>query len=231
MSLPSAPSSAGARLSTDWAGQDWGSLGLVLAIVGSFLLASSILSRHPREMVSAYFGGPQRLRPIREYIFHRVQLNLGFAYLLAGFVLQLVARSAPPAVEPGFPVLGVGLALVGAALLIAAGWWWSHRLFRSYLREHLLAHPPDFENEPALAREVGELFGVGTSGVDTVQSYAHRLRARLGLPGPGRTPSERLHAEDEPGEEDTGVDVFARSGGAAFASGQRSGASGPAKPQ
>lgn len=187
---------------------DWESLGLVLLMVASFLLANSILSRHPREMVAAHFGRPAELRPIREYIFHKVQWNLGFLFLLVGFGLQLVGRLTPdPAGPPAFPALGVGLALVAAALLLAAGWWWSHRLFRRYLREYLLLHPPDFENEPALAREIGELFGVSTSGVDTVQSYAVRLREHVGLPGPSRSlPDRRL--DDEGAEEETGVDLL-----------------------
>ena len=39
-----------------FANPDWSAIGLVLAIVGSFLLANSILFRHPRQLVSERLG-------------------------------------------------------------------------------------------------------------------------------------------------------------------------------
>ena len=56
--------------------------GLVASIVGCFLLANSILFRHPRTLLADYFGSRRRLSSIREYIFHRVQIHLGFLFLL-----------------------------------------------------------------------------------------------------------------------------------------------------
>ena len=74
-------------------------LGLALAILGCFLLANSIVFRHPRVLVSEFFGAQEkRLTTIRSYIFHRVQIHLGFLFLLLGFGLQL---------------LGLALGLVG----------------------------------------------------------------------------------------------------------------------
>jgi len=188
--------------------QDWVSVGLVLSILGSFLLANSILFRHPRQLVEEHFGKkPARLRPVREYIFHRVQVNLGFLFLLTGFGLQLYGRLAPPPAAPReFPTAWVGLAILAAVLLLAAGWWWSQRLFRSYVRQYMLAHPPDFETDPRFAREVGELFGVDTAGLDTVQSLAKRLRERIGLPDPDRSRTSRLDSEGGRGEERDGGD-------------------------
>ncbi len=171
------------RASTDWAG-----VGLLMSIVGSFLLANAILFRHPRGLIAEHFSGRrQRLTSIREHIFHRVNIHLGFLFLLGGFGLQLFGHMRPPA--PGateFPTVWVGLILLVAVALEVAGWWWSHRLFRRYVRLYLLEHPADFETEANLAREVGELFGIPSSAEDTVESYVGRLRAKLGIPVPAR---------------------------------------------
>lgn len=180
---------------------DWGGVGLVLAIVGSFLLANAILFRHPRSLVEEHFGGRRRrLTSIRDFIFHRVNIHLGFLFLLSGFGVQLYGHLRPEEAGPKeFPTAWVGVILLLAIALEVAGWWWSHRLFRRYVREYLLVHPADFETDAGLAREVGELFGIPATPEDTVESYVLRLRVRLGVPGPGRAPArggrEREEAE------------------------------------
>lgn len=167
-------------------GTDWVAVGLVLAIVGGFLLANSILFRHPRAMVEEYFTGPRgqiELRPVGQYVFHRVQVNLGFLLLLSGFGLQLFGhvRPLPAGVEPSFPAAWIGWIAIGVILLEGIGWWWSRFLFRHHVRRFLRETPVDFETNTQLAREVGELFGLESSGEDTVQSYVARLRQRIGL--------------------------------------------------
>lgn len=162
-----------------------------MSIVGSFLLANAILFRHPRSLVAELFEGAQRqLRPVREYIFHRVQVTLGFLFLLSGFGVQLFGRyqPAPLGDEVGFPTTWVGLTLVAAVGLELFGWWLSHSLFRRYVREYLVRHTVDLSADMKLAREVGELVGLETTGDETVQSYVARLRQRLGLDRIARGP-------------------------------------------
>jgi hypothetical protein len=169
---------------------DWMAIGLVLSIVGSFLLANSILFRHPRQLVSERFGRQvQHLRSIREYIFHRVQVNVGFGFLLAGFGLQLYGHYSPlPAgVEKEFPALWLGIIVVLAVALLIGSWWWSLLAFRRYLVEYFRTHPADFEADLGLAREVGDLFGIASHEDDTVESYVARLRLLVGdSPAPRR---------------------------------------------
>lgn len=188
---------------------DWVGIGLILAIVGSFLLANSILFRHPRELVQERFGrAGARLRTIREYIFHRVQVNLGFGFLLAGFVLQLYGRYRPPEVvfETGLSMLWIGLVVALAALLLLAGWWWSLLAFRRYVIDFLASESPDFESDLHLAREIGELFGVTPHSEDTVQSYLARLRQRIGRDLPPRAAKSELHGlEPDEAELEEGV--------------------------
>lgn len=161
----------------------WTVVGLVMCILGSFLLANAILFRHPRTMVEELFRGERReLRPIREYIFHRVQVTLGFVYLLSGFCLALIGEIAgPPSESAGFPYAWTGLIVLSAVVLEGLGWWTSHALFRHYVRAYLMRQPFDFETEVKLAREVGELLGLETRHDETVQSYVARLRHRLGI--------------------------------------------------
>lgn len=164
---------------------DWFAVGLVLSIVGGFLLANSIVFRHPRRLVEEHFGGgPRKLQPIREYIFHRVQVHLGFWILLAGFALQLYGHLRPaPVVEGGgfLPVPVIGSILAGVVTLEIAGWWWSHSLFRRYVREYFLLHPPDLETDVKLARELADLYGIAATGEDTVEAFSARLRQEMGL--------------------------------------------------
>ncbi len=173
-------------------------LGLVLVLIGAFLLASSVLFRHPRALVAEHFGGPrERLVSIRQYIFHRLQVHLGFLFLMVGFALEIyghygVAPAAAPAART-FPVAWV-LALAGAVLALElGGWWLSHALFLRYVRAYFRAHPPALESDLALARELGELFGIDSDGNDSVQSYLLRIRRRIGLPETGRVPPARPH--------------------------------------
>ena len=165
---------------------DWASLGLVSAIVGCFLIANAILFEHPRRLVRQYFGRQTgRLRSVRESVYNRVQTTLGFTFLLCGFGLQLVGRTTvPEAAAAGSPPLSmtwVGILVLVAVGLLFSGWWWSLWAFRRYVREYFLETPPNFDGDPGMVRELGELFGVESRGDDTVDSYTNRLRERVGL--------------------------------------------------
>ncbi|HJO26164.1 MAG TPA: hypothetical protein QF730_02860 [Planctomycetota bacterium] len=166
---------------------DWIGLGLVLAIVGGFLIANAILWRHPRSMIRSHFGRrPLELRTIRETIFHRMQTSLGFTCLLLGFGCMLVGRFRPQAAEQPLTLAWVGLVVVAVGALLAVGWWYSLMAFRRYLREYINEHPGDFEKDLAMAREIGALFGVSARGDDTVQTFLERVRRKAHLPRPER---------------------------------------------
>ena len=173
-----------------WAGADafsatdWNSVGLVMAIVGAFLLANAILFRHPRALVEEHFSGKRRhLTTIRDFIFHRVNIHLGFFFLLAGFAVQLYGELQPaPPTPREFPTAWVGAILLVALGLEVVGWWWSNRLFQRYVREYLVENPGELAIEGRLAREVGQLFAIPAEPEDTVESYLARLCVRLGLP-------------------------------------------------
>ncbi len=170
---------------------DWTRLGLVLLIVGGFILANGVLVRDPRTAVEHRFGGrPLPLRSIRELVFHRVQMALGFAFVIAGFGLQLLGH-VKPVESPdagGSTALWIGLVVVGVVVLEVLGWWWSAFWTRRSVRAWLLANPADLDRDPALTREVGELFGIASHGDDTLPSYVARLRRALDLAPPAKAP-------------------------------------------
>jgi hypothetical protein len=182
-------------------------LGLVLALIGGFLLANSVLLHHPRALVVEHFGGPRaKLASIRGLIFHRLQVHLGFLFLLVGFALQVYGHYGKGAAgtEPHvFPLAWVGAIAVAVVCLELGGWWLSHALFLRYVRDHFRAPPPALEGDLALARELGELFGIQGEGNDSVQSYLGRIRRRIGLPETGRAaprpPPVRISTETEEG--------------------------------
>ncbi|MCA9000608.1 MAG: hypothetical protein KDB61_01700 [Planctomycetes bacterium] len=165
---------------------DWTSLGIVTAMLGAFLIASATLMEHPRRLVARYFGRKSgRLQSVREYVYNRLQVVLGFAFLLVGFGMQLVGHfmSLPPGAEP-LNMAWVGAIVFVVVALLVGGWWWSLWAFRRYVREYFTEHQANFETEGALAREVGELFGVEPGVNDTVATYAARLRQAANLPRP-----------------------------------------------
>ncbi len=170
---------------------DFVGIGLLLALAGGFLLANVVLFRHPRALVADYLGeAPRRLSTIREHLFRRVQLTLGFVLLLFGFGFQLFGHYRDVGRTDGgtasVPWLAAGIVLCALVVLELALWLLSRALYRRTLREHFLENPPDLESDLALARELGELYGVESREGDSVQSFLLRIRQRIGLPSSPR---------------------------------------------
>jgi hypothetical protein len=173
--------------SSEYAGAsfDGTAVGLALAAVGTFLVAHAILWRSPRTLIEQRFLVAKRskLGTIRELVFQRAQMGLGFLFLIAGFASQIIGYHRPiapdaPRASATFWIGSIVFAVVALELL---AWWWSLLSFRRYLRAFFRENPPDFEDDLTLAREVGELFAVETSGEDTVESFVVRLRRAIGV--------------------------------------------------
>ncbi len=204
--LPTAVRQPAASLLAEVPTTDWSAVGLVLLLGGTFLLGNALLFRHPRDLVAERFGGRGApLVAIREHIFQRLQVGIGFLYLLAGFGLQLLGRLHPPPSDavPSFPVFWVAMVALATVVLLSVGWLWTSRAFRRYVRERLAATPARLESDASLAREVGELFGVEAAPEDSVASYAERVRRATGLPvvprtGPIATRGRRVDPQHDP---------------------------------
>jgi hypothetical protein len=192
-------------------GLDWESLGLVLSILGCFLLANGVLLRDPRSLLAQRLArATPHLRTLRELVFQRVQTGLGLVFLTGGFAVQLIGRALPEKEGPDLPgsiALWVGVLVVVGIALEVLGWWWSLFSFRRQVGAFLRADPPDLSADMPLARELGELFGVHAHETDTVQSYLERVRTALGLPVPARgSRRAATRGADEPLE---GAEPFA----------------------
>jgi hypothetical protein len=181
-------------------GLDWESLGLVLCLLGCFLLGNGVLLRDPRSLLAQRLARAiPPLRTLRELVFQRVQTGLGLLLLSGGFALQLVGRATPDREAPDLPgsiALWVGALVVAGIVLEVVGWWWSLFSFRRQVCRFLRADPPDLSTDMILARELGELFGVNSHESDTVQSYLERVHAAIGLRAP--VPASRRRAAAAP---------------------------------
>lgn len=189
-----------------FANPDWTSLGLVTSIVGAFLIANATLLEHPRRLVARYFGRRQgRLMSVREYVYNRVQTTLGFTFLLLGFGMQLYGNVLQRPVEDAPLKMGwVGLVVISAVMLLFLAWWWSLWAFRRYVREYDQEHPIPLESDGAIAREIGDLFGVESREDDTVEEFVLRLRQKAGLPA--KTDRGREFFPDPEMDEEAGLD-------------------------
>ena len=157
----------------------------MLSIVGGFLLANSIVFRHPRRLVEEHLAAARAsCSRSGEYIFHRVQVHLGFWILLAGFALQLYGHLRP--IEPpeggGLLLVGViGGILAGVVALEIAGLVVVAPPVPS-LRARVLPDPSArLESDVKLARELADLYGIAATGEDTVEAFSARLRREMGL--------------------------------------------------
>ncbi len=194
------PWSAGAEVGATSA-TDWHSVGLVLAGLGAFLIGIAVLARGHRGLVSELLGARARgLVRLREMLFQRALLVVGFAWLAAGFALELLGH-LHPVTSPSFPVAWAGAILVATLALLGLAWAWALRAARSAVREHLLQAPRDLAADMGLARELGELFGVESRPEDTVETFVERLERSIGLPERPRS-TVRREAEFEFDESD-----------------------------
>lgn len=181
-------------------------VGLVLLLIGVFLLANALVFRSPRRLVAEHFGASRvRLATIRSTIFQRLQAHLGILFVMVGLAAQLYGHYGTPPAGDGprpFPKEWVGIVLFAVVALELGGWWLSHALFLRHVREHFRAHPPALEGDLALARELGDLFGIASEGNDTVPSYLARVRRRLDLVEPSTTPQRASAREVRQGKEE-----------------------------
>jgi hypothetical protein len=180
---------------------------LVLCLAGGFLLAHGTLVRDPQSLVEERFGSSRAdLRSLRSMLFHRVQTMLGFGLMLLGFAAQLYARAVPATSgASGSDALWTGAVVLAAALLELSAWWWSLVTVRRHLRAWFRQNPPDFDRDPSLAREVGDLFAIDSMRDEAVQSYAERLRRELGLSAPRAAASRHSPPDEDPHEENSEI--------------------------
>jgi len=174
-------------------------LGLTMSIVGVVAFANTIVFRRPRAAIEDFFGESRpSLRTVKDLVLRKIHTYLGLGFLLAGFLMQIVAvlpifaRGERPSGFLPFAIAGV---LVLATLLELVGGHYSRRSFRRHLKRFFRAHPEyPFERNVELAKEIGRTFRLESSPDETVDGYLLRLRQRIGVESAGARP-ERARAE------------------------------------
>jgi len=95
-----------------------------------------------------------------------------------------------------YSILGGMTGLSVFLIVLQAGY--VETAMRRYLLNHLREFAFSFEDNLALTREIGELFGLPSAHEDTLENYVRKLRERLGLKEPPsklfgrRTPHARV---------------------------------------
>ncbi|MEW6746824.1 MAG: hypothetical protein AB1486_29145 [Planctomycetota bacterium] len=171
---------------------DWNIVGLTLNVVGVFFLASSITFKKPRRLLWEYFGIQKSgsLTAIREYLLNKVQVYIGFVFLIAGFLVQMGVILVEESVEEQGQVIEQPSFILSVALLVASiigvtillkilQLVWSHRVFRRLLTDFFRENPWPIAQHPAIAKEIGELLQVPKDKDESIDEYVAKIEGVL----------------------------------------------------
>jgi hypothetical protein len=166
-------------------------IGLVCDVVGVFFLANSIRFREPRKAIEENLGvAPKTLDRVRDTALNNMQVMIGFLFLTAGFLLQILGWW--DTVSGTVTTLGICAGIVVfAAAVYALGAIHSRRTFRKLLSEFFQEHSWPLTDNMALTKEIGAFLGVPDKQDMTVEDYVRQVRQALGVTGPTTKP-ERL---------------------------------------
>jgi hypothetical protein len=168
-------------------------IGVTMNIVGTFFLANSIVFKRPRRVIEEFFvSRPGSLLEIRDYIFTKIQVIIGFVFLFCGFGLQIVAHVDKLANPKPFLIFSIAAIFLTAFLTGTIGYATSRRAFKRYLKDFFRKNPWPFARHMGLTQEIGEIFGIPKGPDDTVEMYCAKLRRELKVPDP--VDSERSEA-------------------------------------
>ena len=155
-------------------------IGLTMNIVGTFFLANSIVFKRPRKVIEEFFKtDPGSLLTIRDYIFTKIQVVIGFLFIFCGFGLMIIAHVHRLADPTPFLLISIGVLIATAFLVGTIGFAYSRRSFKRHLQDFFQRHPWPFDLNMDLTKEIGEIFSVTHSTDDTVEIYVAKLRRAL----------------------------------------------------
>ena len=166
-------------------------VGLVCDVVGVFFLANSIRFREPRKAIEDNLGvGQKSLDRVRDTALNNMQVMIGFLFLTAGFLLQILGWWDRVAEQ--VTTLGICAGIIVAAVAVyALGAIHSRRTFTKLLREFFQEHNLPLTDNMALTKEIGAFLGVPDKQDMTVEDYVRQVRQALGVTAPPPKP-ERL---------------------------------------
>ena len=155
--------------------------GVCVALAGVFHI-TSVGRERARHRLAMLLGARGRsLAPLRRAMEAKARGQAAAVYL----ILAGLAFSASYLVQipfgPSFLWWAAGGLVAGGLGFLAALDGYVSNAMRRILQAHLRENPFSFEDNIAMTREIGDLFGVHSSPEDTLDTYLERLREALGI--------------------------------------------------
>jgi len=158
-------------------------------ILGSFFLFKSISAKTPKYVLHELLSFKvNKSRFFRKYISQRLESFIGFMFLFLGFALLLYLEVQALTGTKGFGnwwlVIGITVvAMLGIALVLSRiTRYFSNKVFLEQVRFMVLTHGYPLESDEGLVLELGRVMRIPHSEEDTVESFAAKVRAKMGLP-------------------------------------------------
>ena len=176
-------------------------MGLTFNIVGIVFLANSIKFKRMRRVLHEYFGVEKMypLKEIREHVVRKIQVYMGFLFLLLGYVIQItgiissdnVSDDASSMIRPNLLAVGgiliVSIAMITLILKIVEKNW-TRVSFKRLLIDFFRDHQWELVRNTDIAKEMGELLKIPRHKDDSIEDYILKIK-------------QALHIEDEPQQE------------------------------
>lgn len=162
---------------------DWVILGFVcLSLSGAFLLSSMGRGRPRMRLASILGGSGLTLDALRNALHAKARGQAAAIFLILGNALVLAGLLIPGPRNLQLELYGIGALLFLAILFISLLGKYVDNAMRRYIKVHLSLYPFSFEDNIQMTREMGALFGVESTGQDTLESFVAKVREALGLP-------------------------------------------------
>ena len=172
---------------------NWNIVGLTLNVIGVFFLASSIVYRRPRRLLQEFFGVEKTgsLTAVREYLINKIQVYIGFLFLIGGYVVQIGVLLAHER-ETGERVVEQENFLIVVALLVVSiigvtillkilQLFWAHRYFRRLLADFMRENEWPLGRHPSIAEEIGELLEIPKVKGESIDDYIKKIEKVLAI--------------------------------------------------
>ncbi len=182
-------------------------IGLPFNIVGIFFLASSLKFKRSRRVVQEFFGVEKMypLKNIREHVVRKIQVYLGFAFLFAGYGVQItaiisenVSRNETSLIKPNL-VMIAGILLVSMVLftliLKIVEVNWTRVTFKRLLIEFFREHEWELVRNTDIAKEMGELLKIPRDKDDAIEDYVLKIKKALHIDAPTDLPANHVRRE------------------------------------
>ncbi|MBT3341156.1 MAG: hypothetical protein HOM34_07210 [Planctomycetes bacterium] len=166
---------------------DWVVLGFVCQFLAGAFLLSSMGRGRPRMRLASILGGAGlTLETLRNALHAKARGQAAALFFLLGNGLVLIGLLMPGPRNMRIEMIGVGALLFLALLFLLLLGRYVDNAMRRYIKVHLSLYPFSFEDNIQMTREIGALFGVESSGQDTLESFVSKVRDATGLPSTSR---------------------------------------------